>query len=214
MDFEDWLTQRLTRPLPGYEAQRKMMNVNRPHVNPVPDQARQAGVLLLIYPEDRDRKLVLIERPKDGSIHSGQVAFPGGKKEDSDPDIIQTALREANEEVNLNPHQVSIIGSLTSLYIPVSNFEVHPVLAFSPAYPGGLKPADAEVARILHFSFRDIFPQKEWVKVTASGFPGILLRTLAYKLTDAHFIWGATAMILSELEALWLEWQQDAVLTN
>lgn len=214
MDFEDWLAQRLRLSLPGYEAQRKMMNVNRPHIHPVPEQAKQSGVLLLIYPEGPDRKLVLIERPKDGSIHSGQVAFPGGKREDSDLNIIQTALREANEEVNLDPRQVKVIGRLTSLYIPVSNFEVHPVLAFSPGYPGGLKPADTEVARILHFSFRDIFPQKEWVEVTASGIPGILLRTPAYMLTESHFIWGATAMILSELEALWLEWQHNADLPD
>lgn len=206
MDFEDWLTQRLRLSLPGYEAQRKMMNANRPHIYPVPELAKQSGVLLLIYPEGPDRRLVLIERPNDGSIHSGQVALPGGKKEDSDLNIIQTALREANEEINLDPHQVSILGALTSLYIPVSNFEVHPIVAFSPGYPEQLKPAEAEVARILHFSFHDIFPQKKIVKVTASGIPGMMLSTPAYILSEEHFIWGATAMILSELETLWEEW--------
>lgn len=136
MDFENWLTGRLSLPLPGYEAQRKMMNVNRPHIVPVPEQARQSGVLLLIYPEDTDLKLVLIERPKDGSVHSGQVAFPGGQKEKEDLNIIRTALREANEEINLDPDRVNILGALTSLYIPVSNFEVHPIVAFSPVYTG------------------------------------------------------------------------------
>ena len=204
-DFISWMKERLLQPLPGYEAQRKMMSVNRPDTAAVPDRARQSGVLILLYPEEADIKLVLIERSVDGGVHSGQVALPGGKKEDSDVTIIDTALREAAEEVALNAHEVTVLGRLSSLYIPVSNFEVNPVVAAAGDVPK-LIPSEYEVARILRFSLADVFARKEMVHVTASGMPLLKIHTIAYMFEEDKYIWGATAMILSELEALWDEW--------
>ena len=203
-EFVVWLQQRLQGTLPGYEAQKKMMNINRPNVSVTPETARQSGVMLLLYPDGNDVKLVLIERTEDGGVHGGQIALPGGRKEDTDTDIVATALREANEEVNLNAATVKVIGQLSPLYIPVSNFEVHPVIAVSNTLPE-LRPSEAEVARILYVSLQAIFSDKNDVEVRPSGLPNMTIRTVAYMMNDTKFIWGATAMILSELESIWEE---------
>jgi 8-oxo-dGTP pyrophosphatase MutT (NUDIX family) len=207
--FKTWLQSRLQQPLPGYEAQRKMMTVVRPDGAHAPDGARQSGVLLLFYPTSDDIKLVLIERSIDGGAHSGQMAFPGGKKEDTDADIVATALREANEEVALDAAQVQVVGRLSSLYIPVSNFVVNPVVAICNEEPI-LKGSEFEVAEILRLSINTLFSRKEMVPVMVSG--GTLkLRAMAYMLSDVKFIWGATAMILSEVEEMMAEWQPNAL---
>jgi len=205
--FKDWLEQRLKQPLPGFDAQKKMMNLNRPKVTVVPENARESGVLILLYPDRGEIHTVLIERTKDGGVHSGQIALPGGRKELSDIDIIATALREANEEVNLDPERVTVLGNLTDLYIPVSNFKVQPVIAYSKTRPE-LTPSDSEVAKIIYISLTDLFSSKEEVDVTASGTVSFKIHTMAYMLTPPAVLWGATAMILSELESLWEEYKE------
>ncbi len=200
-----WLQNRLQQPLPGYEAQRRMMSLHRPERLKAPDHARESGVLILLYPEADEIQTVLIERSKDGSVHSGQIALPGGKKEDTDTDIIHTALREANEEIRLSRNEVNIIGRLSPLYIPASNFEVNPVIG-SCAHVPALLPSEDEVASILRYPLRYIFSHKKEVEVRPSGQPQLTIRTKAYLLSGNHFIWGATAMIFSELESLWDEW--------
>ncbi|WP_118950972.1 NUDIX hydrolase [Taibaiella helva] len=203
--FIPWLQERLAWPLPGYEAQKRMMNVNRPDGHEAPSHARKSGVLLLLYPDGSDLRLVLIERSADGGVHSGQIALPGGRKEDTDATIIDTALREAAEEVALNANKVTVMGQLSCLYIPVSNFEVTPVLAFMEEEPK-LIASEAEVARILRLPLSSLFSRKEMVDVKASGL-NIVIHTIAYMMDDVQFIWGATAMILSELEAIVEEWR-------
>lgn len=205
IEFKDWLQVRLQQPLPGYEAQKKMMSVLRPDASQAPDAARQSGVLLLFYPTANDIKLILIERSIDGGVHSGQLAFPGGKKEETDADIIETALREANEEVALKSDTAIVLGKLSALYIPVSNFVVNPVVAICDGEPA-LIASEAEVASILHLSINTLFSKKEMVQVLVSG-GSLNIRTIAYMLDDGKFIWGATAMILSEVETMLIEGQ-------
>lgn len=182
-----------------------MMNVNRPDSSVAPPHARKSGVLLLLYPDNGDLRLVLIERSADGGVHSGQIALPGGRKEDTDTTIIDTALREAAEEVALNANKVTVLGKLSCLYIPVSNFEVTPVIAYAAEEPK-LIASEAEVAGILHLPLSTLFSRKEMVDVQASGL-NLIIHTIAYMMDDVRFIWGATAMILSELEAIVAEWK-------
>lgn len=204
--FKDWLQERLKQPLPGFEAQKKMMNLNRPRTAGVPENARESGVLILLYPDHGAINTVLIERTKDGGVHSGQIALPGGRREPSDRDIIATALREANEEVALEAGMVTVLGNLTDLYIPVSNFIVQPVIAYSGNRPV-LSASDNEVADIIHISLEQLFSNKEEVDVIASGTVSFKVHTLAYMLTPPAVLWGATAMILSELESIWNEYK-------
>ncbi len=204
-DFEVWLSERLQHSLPGYDAQKKMMSRNRPDISKAPAHARQSGVLILLYCDDGAVKTVLIERSIDGGVHSGQIALPGGKQELSDENILQTALREAEEEVALDATKVMVKGLLSPLYIPVSNFEVHPVIGLCREVPE-LRPSEWEVARVLTPDLPLLFSRKQQVKVKPSGFPQLTIRTPAYMLAEDTFVWGATAMILSELEAIWMEW--------
>ncbi len=174
---------------------------------PAPPRAgvpgRPASVLVLIYPdEDADARIVLIERPTaDGHHHSGEVSFPGGKAEPEDPDAIATALREATEEVGLDPEAagVRVVGLLDQLWIPVSDFAVTPVLALAATRPR-LVPSPDEVAAIVEPSVSRFLPGApiEIVERTIRDWP---LRYGQYDI-DGLAVWGATARVLSQLGAI------------
>jgi len=200
----DSLVQRLAFPLPGREAQFRMASSFRIPPGYMPDmsQARVGGVLIALYPLNGNVHTVLMKRPDYIGAHSGQVSFPGGKKEPNDPDIITTALREAQEEVAISPQDVQVLGQLTELYIPASNFLVHPVIGLLDHVPD-LVPDAHEVERILlpdlaHFLRSDIvgekvIPIRENLTVKAPFYD-----------VEGETVWGATAMIISEFaQVLW-----------
>ena len=161
-------------------------------------KARVGAVLIALYPDNGVIRTVLMKRPDYDGTHSGQISFPGGKVEDVDVDIVATALREAEEEVNIKPSDVTVIGQLTQLYIPPSNFLVHPVVGILNS-PPELIPDQHEVESIhvpeLSYLLRDdIIGEKDILLST-----GYKLRT-PYFLVDGHTVWGATAMVISELK--------------
>ena len=163
---------------------------------------RPAGVLVLLYPDEEGAaRVVLTERAARDGYHSGEVSFPGGRAESRDVDIVATAMREAAEEVALDvvAAGVRVVGFLESLLIPVSDFEVTPVLAIAQRRPV-LNPAPSEVARIVEPGVDRFLPDAPMVMVerTVRGWP---LRYGAYEV-DGLFVWGATARILSQLGAV------------
>lgn len=206
-DFFSWLERRLKAPIPGFDAHRKMMHLGRQYLPSVPASCLQSAVLMLLYPSGGHYSTVLIERSADGHAHSGQMAFPGGRKEEEDDSLVDTALREANEEVNLDIGRVRPIGHLSSLYIPVSNFQVHPIVAVSWE-PPSLARCEVEVADIVHCPIPGLFSHEGIVEIGKTSYHQSI-RTPAYLLSDDRIIWGATAMILSELKDLWDEWTGD-----
>lgn len=168
-----------------------------PGVDPVP-----AAVLVLIHPDnDGEARVVLTERAARDGHHSGEVSFPGGRAEPGDEGPGGTALREAAEEVALDPAgtEVRIVGQLGSMWIPVSNFEVTPIVALTDRWPK-LHPSEAEVARILHARLDQFVPgaRVDIVERTVGDWP---LRFGVYPV-DGLSVWGATARILSQLGAL------------
>ena len=163
---------------------------------------RPAAVLVLLYPDVRgDARVVLIERTTGDGHHSGEVSFPGGKAEPEDADATATALREATEEVALDPVAagVRIVGMLERMWIPVSDFEVTPVVALAER-PPRLVPSPFEVARIVEPSVARFLPEAPvtMVERTVRDWP---LRYGSYDL-DGLSVWGATARILSQLGAV------------
>ena len=136
--FIEFLEKRLQKPLPGKPAQLKMSSLARIQkllrLSP-PENAVQSSVLILLYPYMGSVGLVLMLRPEYPGIHSGQISLPGGKYEETDESLIYTALREAQEETGIDPGQVQILGQLTEMYIPPSNFLVTPVVGYQPSRP-------------------------------------------------------------------------------
>lgn len=170
----------------------------------IPADARESAVLVLLQGIEADPEVVLIERTTDRSAHSGQIAFPGGRRDPEDETLLQTALREAQEEISLNAADASVIGALTSLYIPVSRFHVFPFVAYAPT-PLALRPSPFEVKRILQVPLSALFARQNRIiaEIKPVSAPDTLLQVPAYRLPgDGTIIWGATAMILSELETL------------
>jgi 8-oxo-dGTP pyrophosphatase MutT (NUDIX family) len=163
---------------------------------------RPAAVLVLLFPDEaRDARVVLTERVTRDGHHSGEVSFPGGRAEPGDADLAATALREASEEVALDPVAagVRVIGELERFWIPVSNYEVTPVLALAERRPI-LVPSPDEVARIVEPRVVSFLPDAplQIVEQTIRGWP---LRFGAYQV-DGLMVWGATARILSQLGSI------------
>lgn len=166
----------------------------------VPEDARQAGVLALFYPRDEAWHLVLIEReshnPRDR--HRGQISFPGGGVEAQDRSLADTALREAEEEVGIAASSVRLLGGLSSLYIPVSNFEVHPFVGFVETKPS-FNPQPKEVHAVLEVAFHHFQEPKHRGHTTVTVADTLKIPNVPYFDVHGKVVWGATAMILSEL---------------
>ncbi len=180
-----------------------MMGRVRPMPMEVPAHARPSAVLCLIFPIEGEPHLLFMKRMEDNTPHSGQVSFPGGSYEQQDADYRATALREAQEEVGIMAEDVDILGALTSLYIPVSNFNVYPYVGLATSRPV-YNLSRSEVSYILEVPVKELFhPERKTIThVISPAMPDVKLKVNAYVLEDGTVIWGATAMILSELEAV------------
>jgi len=198
------LQKALAEQLPGRAAQELMTGRVLPMPDQVPDDARPSGVLLLLFPKEQALHLLFIRRTEDGRAHSGQISFPGGKQEPTDADLRATALREAQEEAGIISGEVSMLGALTPLYIPISNFMVYPFVGYSGSMPE-YNISEHEVAEIIELPVEWLFEEARKIITTLrpSSRPDMQLSVPAYQLADGSYIWGATAMILSELEVVW-----------
>jgi 8-oxo-dGTP pyrophosphatase MutT (NUDIX family) len=173
-----------------------------PRTPPDPARVRPAAVLVLLLPAaDGDARILLTERVDRGGHHSGEVSFPGGAVESSDADRVATALREAAEEVALDPIEAGlrVIGTLDPFWIPVSGFHVTPVLAIADRRPT-LQAAPSEVARIVEAPLSAFLPHAP-VEVVERDVREWRLRYGGYPVDGLH-VWGATARILGQLGAL------------
>ena len=159
--------------------------------------ARKAAVLLALFEQHGETYLVFIRRASTLRSHSGEIAFPGGSVDPSDSSPIMAALREAQEEIGLDPAGVEVLGVLEPVFTVVSNFLIIPVVAFLPQGLGTLQLQASEVTEIILASLRDltnpdIFHTEEWMRAGRT-------RTIYFYDYGSYRIWGATARILNAL---------------
>jgi 8-oxo-dGTP pyrophosphatase MutT (NUDIX family) len=201
---KNWLENRLKYTLPGEESQYNLAPFKRKEEAAMAwennEKPRLSAVMLILYPEDGTIHVPLIIRNVYDGVHSGQIGLPGGKSEEFDQNIRQTAIRETKEEINVQINEDDILGPLSELYVPVSNFVIHPFIAWLDHKPE-FTPEPSEVQKILEVSLNHlqnpVNVQERFFK-TRSGHsikaPGIPIQD--------EFLWGATAMIVSEFLAI------------
>lgn len=189
------LQEEVRKELPGLQVQLEMAPATSISFKK-PYETRKAGVLILLFPKNGIYYLVFIQRPNYNGVHSGQISFPGGQFEEADDDLIRTALRESYEEIGICTEDVKVLGTLSHLYIPVSNFEVKPVVGYL-SYSPNFKADPVEVNQIIElplYEFTDT-QNKDEIDMHIRG---EIFRVPCF-YPGSYQIWGATAMILSEL---------------
>ena len=190
----------LDKPLPGIQSQGKMAPPHRPIELRIPkrgDRVIDSAVLILLWPDGDQISTVFILRPEYDGVHSNQIAFPGGKHETEDVDFVATALREAQEEVGINPETVTILGQLSPLFIPPSQFLVYPIVGYTTDAPVFI-PDPIEIKEVIPCHLFDFLKQDSFIIQDLKIGERILPDIPCYKI-GKRLIWGATAMIFSEL---------------
>lgn len=205
-DLIPFLKSRLRNNLPGKDAQLRMAPkpiAEGPHRQLTPNStAIPSSVLILLFPnENEDWELLLTLRSNDID-HGGQISFPGGRAE-ADETTTETALREAHEEVGIDPQQINTIGKLSKLFISHSNTQVTPVIGYMPASTHFIANPD-EVEEIFTVELDSLITKKNLIEEQWK------LQDYKYKVPywDVHHVplWGATAMMLNEFLDLYREY--------
>ena len=202
LDYIAQLTSKIEEiPKPGLAAQLKMAPPQRfgtkETLLKVPKNVKKAAVMMLLYPnKDKELCFCLIQRTTYNGKHSGQISFPGGKKEEEDIDFWATALRESQEEVGVNPEEVQLITALSSTYIPPSNFYVYPYMAYISRRPDFVAE-EGEVDHVIEVPLTDLLKESTVQNgpITTSYASEVIVPMFIF---GTYRVWGATAMILSE----------------
>ena len=198
----DGVRRALQRPLPGLSAQARMAPPYRREMvgtmlNP-PADCKQAGVLVLLYPHGGELCFPLTRRPDHVEFHKGQISLPGGSQE-SGESLCQTALRETQEEIGVQADAVEVLGELSPLFVPPSNFCVRPFVGYVARRPDFCLQA-VEVAELIEARLAALLDpattcEEDWELY------GSIWRIPFYQF-GPHTVWGATAMILAELQTI------------
>lgn len=192
-------------PLPAEVSQFKMVPPFRQELvrqqKEAMRNAKKAGVMALFYPNlNQQTHLVLILRKTYKGVHSAQVAFPGGKLESQDRNLEAAAVRETFEEIGVPIQEIQVLKQLTEVYIPPSNFFVQPFLGVLKATPN-FKKQDEEVEAIMEISLSHFLDDGIIINKTVSTSYNVDVEVPAFQLNN-HVVWGATAMMLSEIKDL------------
>lgn len=201
-EFIKYIPKILQQQLPSTEAHMKMSPLER---IPTLDKdfykdkdPRISAVMMLFYPKNGQAHLALIKRNAYPGVHSSQISFPGGKAEPEDKTLADTALRETFEEIGVLPGAMEIIMPFSEIYIPPSNFLVYPFLGIAPEEPEFV-PNPEEVVELIHLPLDEFLDDAIVVNTAMQTSYAQSLMVPAFRVGD-HIVWGATAMIMSELK--------------
>lgn len=188
------IKERLKAPLPGISSQIKLKPELRKFSKETSNE-KKAAVLTLLFPIKNRIHIAFIKRANYDGPHSGQISFPGGMHEKTDKDYMHTSLRETEEEIGVVQNEIKIIGKLSSLFIPISNTRVFPVVGYMNFTPE-FKIDNKEVQRMI------LVPLSLLYKKTNVFWESRVFENIKYRIPYFNYksdkIWGATAMILSE----------------
>jgi 8-oxo-dGTP pyrophosphatase MutT (NUDIX family) len=206
LDFKSTILEifeSFNKPLPGYQAHVELAPYrNKSELNFKEKNPKIASTLLLLYPKDYEIFFCLIERQEYEGTHSNQISFPGGKNESGET-IKQTAIRETYEEVGVETLSVNIIGELTQVYIPPSNYLIHPFVGYCDFAPK-FKPNSREVKNIIEVNIKELY-KKEVIKRKKMTFKkngNNVDYDVPYLDLNDKLVWGATSVILNEFRKL------------
>jgi 8-oxo-dGTP pyrophosphatase MutT (NUDIX family) len=201
-NFLKYIPKIAKEKLPAANAHLKMAPVERiemlKELNIDSKNPRKAAVMMLFYPKNNQTHLLLIVRNSYPGVHSSQIAFPGGKEEEFDESLADTALRETEEEIGVQKYKIELIKSFTEVYIPPSNFLVSPFLGICKSELKFELQKD-EVAGIIELPFNDFLDDRKVVMRKLSTSYANEIDVPAF-LVKEHIVWGATAMMMSELK--------------
>jgi len=197
-NIKTYLKRALQQELPGNNAHNKMLPPGRrlKSFDYELSSVKQSSVLVLIFPVNDKLYTCLTKRPSTMKYHPGQISFPGGKVEKEDVSAEMTALREAREEVGIDTSSVEVLGKLSDFYLEISKFAIQPFLAWSDQKPEFLLNSD-EVEELVLFPLSDFIENDNILETELQTLTG-MLRVKYFPFND-KMVWGATAMILSEL---------------
>lgn len=202
LDFLKYIPKIEKEMLLAEDAHVKMAPLERisflKEMNYLEKSPRHAAVLMLLYPKNKETHLALIVRNTYPGVHSSQIGFPGGKVEETDKDLEETALRETHEEVGVTPDKVKIIKPFSKVYIPPSNFLVSPYMGISH-YELEFIPDLDEVKRVLEFPLSLFLDENSITKVKMTTSYATDIEVPAF-MVEKYVVWGATAMMMSELK--------------
>ena len=189
--------------LPGEQAHKNMIpfRLTASEALKTPINYKQSAVMILLYPQQDELHFILTQRQDYDGKHSGQISLPGGKYEPEDGTTRVTALRETHEEIGVPPGDVSILGQLTDVYIPVSNFLIHPYVGFIPTNPE-LVPDPREVKSVLRCAADDLLREESKTLTKIQLKNGVWMRDIPAFQLEEKIVWGATAIILNEFKMI------------
>lgn len=183
--------------LPGKSHQKEMKVLNRKKLRMTfPSRRAASSVIIILFEQDAKWMFLLTKRSEDVEHHKGQVSLPGGMVEESES-LEKAALREAKEEIGIDPQSLIVLGKLSELFIPVSGFEVTPFVGWAKTVPR-LNLKNAEVTEVYNVPVEWLIDPHR-VKSEMRTIRGVELEIPYYDFGDAK-VWGATAMILSEFK--------------
>ncbi len=209
MEESDFLSQfkkELSNNLPGEAAHQKMAPINRPLSSFALKEAkniRESAVVIVLFRKNNEIHCILTQRQEYEGNHSGQISFPGGKKDDSDFNLEATARRECFEEIGIPIDSGVLLGQLTDVYVPVSSFKVSPFVIFHYELPPLIRN-EREVAEIIDFPLFDLKKEELIARMEVPLTNGVNLKNIPYFKLSNKKVWGATALILSEIKEILL----------